>query len=352
MTDMSPTLTMSGLYARLRDVGVDRAFVRKAILPPWWDDEIASTADGYTAAAMLVARNLCVDPISVLQDSGPIHPRQVGHVCFKTRGRVDEADLLWAKTVAWRAAELACQSLGAPACVVPQTPLTIRDHILGSGNSYVTLPVLLEYCWGMGIPVLHVSMFPSKTAKMDAIAAAPGGRPAVVLASNRRQSAWVLFQLAHELGHIALRHLDGGRVLVDERISTGDADPEEHLANQFALELIAGDPDIQTAANYWLSAKDLAVGARRWGVQFSVDPGVIVLNYARTCQRPEYHRPDYNAWAVAESALKILDPYSDARSLIRATMRTHIDWGRLTLQNAEFLQRITGAMTVDTEPAQ
>ncbi|MFN9957066.1 MAG: ImmA/IrrE family metallo-endopeptidase, partial [bacterium] len=65
--------------------------------------------------------------------------------------------------------------------------------------------------------------------------------PVIILSSKYQQSARLAFDLAHELGHLALAHLNNG-VLVDEDI-TFDNDCEEEEANQFATELLLGDCD-------------------------------------------------------------------------------------------------------------
>src|SRR5207249_413747 len=97
------------------------------------------------------------------------------------------------------------------------------------------------YCWAIGIPVLHVGRFPAAARKMDALAMRHEGRPAIVLRRNTQFHAWLLFHLAHELGHICKGHVGPEGVVVDEKVDMDDCFlREEWEANQFAVELLTG----------------------------------------------------------------------------------------------------------------
>jgi hypothetical protein len=52
---------MTQLYSRLGGVGFPRKYLRKIVLPSWWDDEIAHNPAGYTEGLMLLSRNLGLD---------------------------------------------------------------------------------------------------------------------------------------------------------------------------------------------------------------------------------------------------------------------------------------------------
>ena len=56
-----------------------------------------------------------------------------------------------------------------------------------------------------------------------------------------------LFILAHELGHIALGHIEEDGVLIDESMDHNVQDQEEADANAFAIELLTGDKDLGTS---------------------------------------------------------------------------------------------------------
>jgi hypothetical protein len=307
--------SIQSLYTRLSRAGISKGFVRQHLLPPWWEDSIAASPAGYAEAAAIISRNLSVDLQSLFQHDVAIQPRAGGRVCFKKRQAITQEKLEWAQAIAMRAAELACYASTARCSEIPGSTRIMRDHILRNGIACVTLPVLLDYCWGTGIPVIHVSAFPARTATMDALSARVDGRPAIALATKHRQCAWLLFHVAHELGHIAAGHLDRGSVMVDEHIQTEDNDPEESDANRFALTLLAGEPELQTTASCWPRAIHLADSARALGQQHGVDPGVYVLNYAWTSPSASY-----NPWPVANRALEILEPEANAPGLVRSRM--------------------------------
>ena len=71
------------------------------------------------------------------------------------------------------------------------------------------------------------------------------GHCAVVLSKNAKHSAWLLFILTHELGHIVQGHVSRDGVLVDELVDRSIRDKEEKAANAFALELLTGTPELR-----------------------------------------------------------------------------------------------------------
>ena len=83
---------------------------------------------------------------------------------------------------------------------------------------------------------------------------------------------------------------------------------EERQANDFAIELLTGDPNTKFAPRYsWLNANDLAENARSLGEEMHIDPGVIALNYAW----------NQGFIQVGQAALKVLEPEADAAVIFR-----------------------------------
>ena len=64
----------------------------------------------------------------------------------------------------------------------------------------------------------------------------------IVLCRHTKHAAWLLFILAHELGHLALDHVPNEGVLIDEGLDKNSTDAEEQQANAFAIELLTGRP--------------------------------------------------------------------------------------------------------------
>ncbi len=340
---------MQAIYARLRAVGLNPKFVREVVLPDWWDDAIAENPAGYAEALGRLADALSLDLRALQDPNGVLNCRPYLATRNKARQGLREEDLAWAKCLGARAAQLACSAMALPPADVPKSAREIRAT-LGKDNRIVTFPTLLDYCWSLGIPVLRVAQFPDKAKKPDGMAARFGNRYAIVLSKNSRYSAWLLFILAHELGHIALGHLQENGVFVDDAANwqANDeeeksspaipltAEDEEQQANDFAIELLTGQADTTYHATQNLNAAGLAEAAQFFGQQYRVDPGVMALNYAR-------HVPNGPYWALANAALKRLEPDANACAIVQNAMRGNLQREALADEQWEFLLRVTGA---------
>ncbi|MDP3580466.1 MAG: ImmA/IrrE family metallo-endopeptidase, partial [Ignavibacteria bacterium] len=191
----------------------------------------------------------------------------------------------------------------------------------------------LEYLWSSGIPVLHVPVFPKEVNKMDGMAVNLNGRPLIILSKNRRHDAWLLFILAHELGHIISGHLSNtDQIIYDVNLET-EADDEEQVANEFAAEFLNGakSPSYFSSNISFNSPYGLVNYIRPLSKKLSVDTGIIALNYA-------YRTKNY---ALAEKALNILAPKADAVKLIQMKMKTKLDLEKLSEENYDYFTKLT-----------
>jgi Zn-dependent peptidase ImmA (M78 family) len=78
---------------------------------------------------------------------------------------------------------------------------------------------------------------------MSAMTVEVGTRSAILLGKDSLYPAHVAFYLAHEVGHIALGHIQPGSMVIDlDRTDLADpaVDAEEAAADAFALELLTG----------------------------------------------------------------------------------------------------------------
>ena len=334
---------MRELYRRLETAGISRTFVKKSALPSWWSDSLATSPDALAEAAIVLARRLGVDPNSIVSDAGPVTFRPLPNVKFKaakgsTRGESENA-----ARVAVQLAKLVLQ--GSPELTAKRVPSAadLRSLLLERAPC-VNFKTLLNWCWSVGIPVLHVRSFPS-AKKMDGLAVRVNGRPVIVLASNKRASAWLLFVLAHEIGHIASGHLDSDGVLVDDQIDRESSDAQEAEANQYAATLLSGKTRFSVfAPGRWPNAITLAADAKRIGAEKSIDPGYVVLNYAHTMR----HAGTF--WATANVALKRIEPDANAPGLIRSTLEGHLKWAALSDDEVEYTRRLAGTADDADEP--
>ncbi|HEY7494700.1 MAG TPA: hypothetical protein VIH59_26820, partial [Candidatus Tectomicrobia bacterium] len=86
-----------------------------------------------------------------------------------------------------------------------------------------------------------------------------------------------------------------------------------------------------------VSARALARAAYQAGVHEQIDPGHIVLNCA--------YQMGSDFFAVANAALKLLEPHADAVGLVRSRMIAHLDKAMLSEDTYEFILRATRAET-------
>src|SRR5579872_444096 len=224
------TNPMHTLYKRLSDAGLNRTFVQKIVLPEWWEDDIALNPAGFAEALNLLSDNLSLDLRALQDPAAPLECLPFLATRNKTRHGVSDGDLMWAKCLCARAAQLACCATRIPPQPIPKTASEMRQ-VIGKDSHHVSLEALVDYCWSLGVHVLHVSQFPSGGKKPDGTVARIGKRFAAILSKSSRYSAWLLFILAHELAHIALGHLKENGVLLDEQESwTPNREEEEQQA--------------------------------------------------------------------------------------------------------------------------
>lgn len=327
---------MRDLYKRLSGIGLTRPFVRQTALPDWWDDKAAETPAGYAEALLHLSRHLGLSLASLQDNSKPLALRDFGLCKFKKTTGTHDDELGLARALGTRIAQLVATATTKPFEGVPNSALEIRLQILDRGEPWVGLQGLLDYCWSIGIPVVFLARFPPNAKKMHGMAALVNGRPVVVLSKNAKPSAWLLFVLAHELGHIVSGHLSEGSVLLDQDVNKNEPDAEEDQANSFALELIAGERDFRVSTSgRWLNATDLADTARTFGSENHIDPGHIVLNYA--------HTMGSDFWPVASAALRYLEPHADAPALVGTALAARLDWSAIPKDSCRFLMSVTTA---------
>ena len=224
-----------------------------------------------------------------------------------------------------------------PIVPTPKSGAIMREEILGMGKRWVGFKELLEYSWSLGIPVLHVSGFPKSAKKPHCLTLKIKDRPVIVLCVKHNAPAWLLFILAHELGHVCLSHIENDGVLLDEDVEHNERDIEEDAANTFAIELLTGssEPVFPSFDSGLPNARELALWAKETGLALRIDPGHLVLN--------RIHSIGDGYWDVANAALAILRASKGALDLVRRLTADRLDWSRLPEQSSRFLLDIMNA---------
>jgi len=315
-------------------VGFTKPYVTKvAALPTWWDDSLWDDQPSSAVGHMHLSRHLGID-ISTLQDPiAPLRLKDFGVCRFKKQSGTTEDELQLARVIATRAAQFAVAAIDRPYRPIPLA-VDLRATILEHAPC-VGLTQLLDYCWDAGVPVLHVNNFPVDAKKKPmGFTLRVKGRPAIVLCLNKPQPAWLLFVLAHELGHLYHNHVPEDGALLDENVEENEPDAEEAQADQYAIEVLTGQSRVPiVTSGSWPKAKTLADSAIEYGRRNQIDPGHLVLSCAYTIGS--------GFWAIANAALNILDPKPDVVGAITERFVANLDWGRLSEDSSEFLMRVT-----------
>jgi Zn-dependent peptidase ImmA (M78 family) len=287
------TDTIQNLYSALGAHGLKKRDV-KAILPSWWEDEIAKTPAGLQQAKLIVAKALNLKVRPLVEDPPRVEFDLPEMRRFKLMKGTTEDDVQIAVALARSASKLVLSSFDRE-YQRPGSAEEVRRQIMAAGKPWVDLEGLLEYCWRVGIPVIHLASALMKK-KMDGIAMATKGRPTIVL-SSRKACGYLLFHLAHELGHIALGHLDANGAIVDTDIQDDPdgKDEAERAADSYAIELLAGEQARLTLSRF-VPAPTLAKMAEEFGVQHAIDPTHVLLNSAH----------NGNFWPLCTKTLGIL----------------------------------------------
>lgn len=170
----------------------------------------------------------------------PSSPRLAGAVQFKTTSSSDpnESPLL---ALAATVAQIVRDHLDIPEARPVPDAATVRAEITDASGQ-VTLASLLDWMWNHGIPVIPLH---GKAGFCAAVLSLDGNH-AVIIKETREQLAYWLFDLAHELGHLANGHVHDDALVDVDALSPGGRkghDDQEDAADKFALELLLGDAD-------------------------------------------------------------------------------------------------------------
>jgi len=331
---MTQTLSMPKIYEKLSQLGLDKEYVRKQGLPSWWEDELEKEPVAVLEGIGHIAKRLHVDLSSLLVEGQTAQFKaSLPHTKFKYYRQQQGSDIPDVSyQLASRIAELVADGVTPPYAQIPEYAIQIRQAILRS-HSMITLDSLLDYCWQHGIAVVYFSDYPRHARKITGMVQWQYDRPVIILSSNKTQPAWLAFHLAHELGHLALGHVQEG-VLIDEKIRNQESDDsEEAEANNFAMRLLIDN------CNHWFrhqaiyNSQQLKTSIDNIILSKSdIDPCALAFNYA-------WHTNNYG---FAIKAAKKFDSSSDGHEAIHQFLAKHVDWDSLSEDNADHLDDILG----------
>lgn len=332
-------INMTTLYERLSGIGFPEKFVQEKALPDWWDEEFEAEPMAVVEAAAYVSRRLNLDIASLLQPEAAPAFTQSCNAKFKTQQGTDPKQLKVAQCMAARVAEMVAYACVPECKPLPTSALDVRNEIFKTYN-FVNLEGLLEFCWNYGIPVVHFDEFPPSKGvrKFHGMVGCFYNRPVIVISLKSSSPARLLFILAHELGHIIKGHVKGASI-VDQEIEPESVDIEEIEANEFAVELLLGKPDMGYYTPRVFSGDSLATYAQGISARDNVDPGVVVLNSAWSkANRAVTEKERQIIWATAFKALKIIEGDADAPTKINRYVQKYLDLDRLDGDSQDYLE--------------
>lgn len=320
------TNPMKNLYNQLSTVGIVKSFAKKA-LPEWWDDEIAITASGLQQAQLYFSRAFNIDLSSLQENQSQPTFRSVERK-FKLSRNVTEEQVSISAHYVTAIAKLALIAVKKPLNEIPVNANTLRTHILEK-YSHVNLNSILSYCEEAGIAVLHVEKVPGK--KMTGLAVRVDGRFAIVL-SKKAHPAYLLFHLAHELGHIAQGHLAKDGFIVDDKIGANHSnDADEQEADAYAIRLLNGNAVKYTTQGKITSGKQLYLAAKAKSEEANVDIGHIILNFGNT----------HGNFGLANMALRYVEGSDSGKVVINQALFNSLDKELLSNDQLQLLKAAT-----------
>ncbi|MBN9023307.1 MAG: ImmA/IrrE family metallo-endopeptidase [Rhizobiales bacterium] len=315
------------LIKELKDAGLSDQAI-EAAWPSWWDDSAASSSSARAELRFSLSRKLGLSPQSLLGERVEFVWQDEARFKNLTAG-----DALQRGALASFGVAVGRLLLKATPPVRPLEGIAafdLRNAILAN-REFVDLIGLLTACWGLGVPVVHLRVFPLRAKLMRAMIVEVEGRHAVLLGRNAMYPSPIAFTLAHEIGHAALGHVGSGRAIVDVGDPAFDGDDEEEReADAYGLELLTGSakPAITTNTNNF-SALGLAQACMTAGPPRGIEPGTLALcvGYIK------------DEWVIANSALKhIYSERKDVWRVVNAIAQRELVWDELGDESAQYLR--------------
>lgn len=307
-----------------------------AAWPEWWSEDAEASPSANAELRFSLARKFGLDPRSLL--AGEDEPRFIWDDSARFKGFT--GDLHGARPVIASFGTALSRMLleGTPGNESFQVVSAgeLRTAILAS-SPFVGLRELLSVSWGLGIPVIHLRVYPLSAKRMSAMSVRVGDRYAVLLARDALYPAPVAFYLAHELGHILLGHLKEGASIVDMDLLEApgvDRDPEEASADAFALELLTGRPRPELVIEgVGRRARQLAHEAVRVGKIERIEPGTVAMAFGHATR----------AWPTAMASLThIYDRAIDVWRVVNNVADQQLAWDELQDESQSFVRAVMG----------
>lgn len=323
------------LRSSLKEIGLTDAAINAA-WPDWWSDAADASLSAGTELRFSLARKFGLDPKSLLED----RPKFVWHTKTKFKNLSSEEDSVKGALASFGGSVggTLIQGTHLAESILGISALKIREMILAA-RPFVGLQDLLGFAWAVGIPVIHLRVFPLSAKHMCAMVTRVGRKFAILLAKDAEYPAPIAYYLAHEIGHIALGHLQSANSLVDLKDpldAEDEGDDEERDADRFALELLTGKAEfeISTETKRYTSAQ-LAEVLLKASPELKIEPGTLALCFGHSTKE----------WAKAMAAMKLIYTASQpVWSVVNTAAAKQIDWSAISEDSGSFARAVMGGV--------
>jgi len=318
---------------RLSRAGFKSEFVRRAILPDWWEETCAQDPNLLPDIEIRVARFLEL-PLATVRDAGAALTAPSYSSAQLRRVRdLDPDRLAPAIHSGMRIAAAAVRSLRNPAprpVLPPPDGLAWREQIERTSGA-MALDSILTDMWVRGIPVVSLDVLP--TPSFQGAACIVQDRPVILLGHKYDAPGRVAFLVAHEAGHIAAGDCTPDQPVVEEEEEVRDDASIERSAERYAIRaLVGGDSIPLVDREHGVNFKKLATVAAQLERTSGADAGIIIFAWAA-------RTGDYT---TASMAVQALYRGSGARRLLRQHFTRHIDLDAATDGDAALLRCVYG----------
>jgi len=337
----TPSGRLNNIFGSLEAAGYPRS-LQRSLLPEWVTPEVLTDETVSSEIAAILAKRLGLRASPLFAQPPHVESLRRRDTKYKRSIPNRSRNLVAATSVAVAVAESVAAACPRPFKPFADTAAALRQAVLRDfSGHWLGLRNLVMACWAHGVPVVFLAEMGEGVPKMDGMVVQTDKRPVIVLSKASELWAWQLFVLAHEVGHIALDHVEADEILIDEELGRDsyameDADLDERAADAFAIELLNGRPDATyVVSEEKVNGPTLAKAAFDHGKARQVDPAHIVLNFAHNSGQ----------WAVGVAAAKLLQGNNGpASGVVNEAMWREIDADAFPDDTLEFLRRVTGTV--------
>ena len=293
--------------------GANSTFFKHNLAPSWWSSEMSASTSLTLSLAYAVAQRLGVSLMSLINGGDLVQDEMTPCMAYKKRSKDNESTLSHTGTFLFQLTKATLAGIDKQGDV-PSTPEEMRGKLLEKYKE-VDFRSLLDYCWSLGIPVLSISENVPHTRshwhRPQAAVFKHDGKYCIFILEKSPFNAKPLFLLAHELGHIGFRHLDGDGCHLDDKVEFGEAEDYEAKANEFALKLLAGDYGFEPCP--MSCPKYIADWAIAIGKEHNINPGHLILRdaFAKSQGRDKATKKRVNA--TGTMALKLINQAEETK---------------------------------------